>query len=41
MQATLVPQFSKIGSIALVKYLDTYGRDFGINWFKRAIESAL
>jgi hypothetical protein len=24
--------------IALVKYLDIYGRDFGINWFKRAIE---
>ena len=27
--------------IALVKYLDIYGRDFGINWFKRAIELAL
>jgi hypothetical protein len=27
--------------IALVKYLDIYGRDFGIDWFKRAIELAL
>jgi hypothetical protein len=27
--------------IALVKYLDIYGRGFSINWFKRAIELAL